>query len=210
MHHAVLRCGRPRPLSCGWPVRRARTREPDRSDHGLRGPTRPSVGGTRQGMGRLWGIGQTPHAKAFSVSSKPGQSQSQFYEWLDGLAQGTLPEGPPVWICGDCHAGNLGPLADADGRVDIQIRDLDQSVIGNPTHDLVRLGLSLTSAARGSDLPGVVKAQMMEEMVPGYAWGLGGRSLNEPPPEPDVVRTVRRRALGRQWKHLARERLAGR
>ena len=30
---------------------------------------------------------------------------------------------------------------------------------------------------------------------------------NTPPPEPDVVRTVRRRALGRQWKHLARERL---
>ncbi|WP_026597317.1 DUF2252 family protein [Methylobacterium sp. 77] len=131
----------------------------------------------------------------------------KFYEWLDGLAQGTLPEGPPVWICGDCHVGNLGPLADADGRVDIQIRDLDQTVIGNPTHDLVRLGLSLTSAARGSDLPGVVTAQMLEEMVRGYAWGLGGRSLNESPPEPDVVRTVRRRALGRQWKHLARERL---
>jgi tetratricopeptide (TPR) repeat protein len=24
---------------------------------------------------------------------------------------GHLPEGPPVWICGDCHVGNLGPLA---------------------------------------------------------------------------------------------------
>ena len=69
----------------------------------------------------------------------------QFYEWLGGLARGTLPEGPPVWICGDCHLGNLGPLADADGRVDIQVRDLDQTVIGNPTHDLVRLGLSLAS-----------------------------------------------------------------
>jgi uncharacterized protein (DUF2252 family) len=44
----------------------------------------------------------------------------RFYEWLDGLARGTLPEGPPVWICGDCHLGNLGPLADADGHVDIQ------------------------------------------------------------------------------------------
>jgi len=131
----------------------------------------------------------------------------KFYEWLDGLARGTLPEGPPVWICGDCHLGNLGPLADADGRVDIQIRDLDQTVIGNPTHDLVRLGLSLASAARGSDLPGVVTARMLEEMVRGYAQGLDAPGAKEAPPEPDVVRTVRRRALGRQWKHLARERL---
>ncbi|WP_368735353.1 DUF2252 family protein, partial [Escherichia coli] len=44
----------------------------------------------------------------------------------------------------------MGPLADAEGRVDIQIRDIDQTVVGNPTHDLVRLGLSLASAARGS------------------------------------------------------------
>jgi uncharacterized protein (DUF2252 family) len=107
----------------------------------------------------------------------------KFYEWLDGLPRGTLPEGPPVWICGDCHLGNLGPLADAEGHVAIQVRDLDQTVIGNPTHDLVRLGLSLASAARGSDLPGVVTARMLEEMVRGC------------------------RALGRHWKHLARERL---
>jgi len=33
----------------------------------------------------------------------------------------------------------------------IQIRDLDQTVIGNPAHDSVRLGLWLASAARGSD-----------------------------------------------------------
>lgn len=131
----------------------------------------------------------------------------KFYEWLDGLARGTLPEGPPVWICGDCHLGNLGPLADADGRVDIQIRDLDQTVIGNPAHDLIRLGLSLASAARGSDLPGVVTSRMLEELVRGYALGLSDPHGDEVPPEPDVVRTVRRRALGRRWKHLARERL---
>ncbi|MGX7707144.1 DUF2252 family protein [Methylobacterium sp. Gmos1] len=136
----------------------------------------------------------------------------KFYEWLDGLPRGTLPEGPAVWICGDCHLGNLGPLADAEGQVEIQIRDLDQTVIGNPTHDLVRLGLSLASAARGSDLPGVVTARMLEEMVRGYAQGLDGAGDGEPgageaPPEPEVVRTVRRRALGRHWKQLARERL---
>jgi uncharacterized protein (DUF2252 family) len=134
-------------------------------------------------------------------------STVKFYEWLDGLARGTLPEGPPVWICGDCHLGNLGPLADAEGQIDIQIRDLDQTVVGNPAHDLIRLGLSLASAARGSDLPGIVTARMLEEMLSGYASGLSGPGGNAAPPEPDAVRTVRRRALGRRWKHLARERL---
>ena len=65
---------------------------------------------------------------------------AHFYDWLRHLKRRNLPEGPPVWICGDCHVGNLGPLAHPDGRVEIQIRDLDQTVIGNPTHDLVRLG----------------------------------------------------------------------
>ncbi|WP_313901794.1 DUF2252 family protein [Methylobacterium sp. J-088] len=129
---------------------------------------------------------------------------ARFYEWLDGLGSGCLPEGPPVWICGDCHLGNLGPLADADGQVDVQVRDLDQTVIGNPAHDLVRLGLSLASAARGSDLPGVVTARMLEEMMRGYVSGLAGNASGR---EPDAVRTVRVRALGRRWKHLARERI---
>ena len=95
-------------------------------------------------------------------------STVRFYEWLESSRRGKLPEGPPVWICGDCHVGNLGPLADAKGHVLVQIRDLDQTVIGNPAHDLVRLGLSLASAARGSDLPGVTTARILEELVAGY------------------------------------------
>ena len=71
-----------------------------------------------------------------------------------------MPQGPPIWICGDCHVGDLGPLADTDGQIDIEIRDLDQTVIGNPAHDLIRLGLSLATAARGSDLPGVTTAKI--------------------------------------------------
>src|SRR5580698_7574595 len=65
----------------------------------------------------------------------------KFYEWLAASPVASqLPGGPPIWICGDCHLGNLGPLADTKGRVLIQIRDLDQTVIGNPAHHLVRLG----------------------------------------------------------------------
>jgi uncharacterized protein (DUF2252 family) len=131
-----------------------------------------------------------------------------FYEWLAGLDAASLPTGPAIWICGDCHVGNLGPLADAEGHVDIQIRDLDQTVVGNPAHDLIRLGLSLASAARGADLPGITTARMLEEMVKGYTLALRRPEAGDIVPEPDVVKTVRRRALGRRWKELARERLA--
>ena len=88
-------------------------------------------------------------------------STVQFYEWLHSQPGRNLPQGPAVWICGDCHAGNLGPTGDLKGHIDIHIRDLDQTVIGNPAHDLVRLALSLATAARGSDLPGVATARML-------------------------------------------------
>jgi len=58
-------------------------------------------------------------------------STLKFYEWLK-TADSTLPQGPSIWICGDCHLGNLGPMPNAEDEIDIQIRDLDQTVIGNP------------------------------------------------------------------------------
>lgn len=92
----------------------------------------------------------------------------QFYDWLISSSATTLPQGPTIWICGDCHVGNLGPVANAEGEVELEIRDLDQTVLGNPAHDLIRLGLSFATAARGSDLPGVTTARMMEQIIEGY------------------------------------------
>jgi uncharacterized protein (DUF2252 family) len=133
---------------------------------------------------------------------------AKFYEWLAASsAARRVPEGPVIWICGDAHLGNLGPLAAGDGSVEIQIRDLDQAVIGNPAHDLIRLGLSLATAARGSDLPGVTTARMIEEMVEGYAAAIHDPTSGDPGVEPDVVRSVKREAINRRWKHLAKERL---
>ena len=132
-------------------------------------------------------------------------STVQHYEWLTDMA--ALPEGPPVWICGDCHVGNLGPIADKKGKVAVQIRDLDQTTIGNPAHDLVRLALSLASVARSSDLPGATTAHIVEQMLAGYEAGLGSLDHEEPVEEPATVTSVRRAALGRKWQHLANERL---
>jgi uncharacterized protein (DUF2252 family) len=136
-------------------------------------------------------------------------STVQFYRWLEGHGKRAVPQGPPVWICGDCHAGNLGPLAAPDGKVHVQIRDLDQTVIGNPNHDLIRLALSLSSAARGSDLPGVTTAHMLEQMMIGYRRALKGpRAQNQiESDKPESIKVVMRRATSRTWKHLARERL---
>jgi uncharacterized protein (DUF2252 family) len=114
-----------------------------------------------------------------------------------------------VWICGDCHTGNLGPVADANGRVEIQIRDLDQTVIGNPAHDLIRLGLSLATAARGSDLPGVTIVQMMEALADGYerAFDESAGEADIHAEKPEAVRVVMKEAVRRSWRHLAEERI---
>jgi uncharacterized protein (DUF2252 family) len=135
-------------------------------------------------------------------------STVKFYGWLE-TSQGKIPEGPPVWICGDCHLGNLGPLADAKGRVAIQIRDLDQTVIGNPAHDLIRLGLSLACAARGSDLPGVTTARIIEQLTAGYEAALAGKfdGKKDKSYRPASIQTLLEHSIRRRWHHLAEERL---
>ena len=93
--------------------------------------------------------------------------------------------------------------------MEIAIRDLDQTVIGNPAHDLIRLGLSLATAIRGSDLPGVTTALMLEQMMAGYEGELveRGRSRKQSDSPPKPVRRVLERALRRRWRHLAEERI---
>jgi uncharacterized protein (DUF2252 family) len=132
----------------------------------------------------------------------------QFYAWLDDQGSSLLPEGPAIWICGDCHVGNMGPVADDQGKVLIQLRDFDQSVISNPAYDLIRLSLSLAMAARGSDLPGITTAKMMEAMLDGYEAAFP--EVDEPDPAmPSTIKLVMKRAAQRNWKSLARERIQG-
>ena len=137
-------------------------------------------------------------------------STRHFYQWLLGESGHKLPDGPPIWICGDCHAGNLGPVASADGKVEIEIRDLDQTVVGNPAHDLIRLGLSLATAARGSDLPGVTTALMLEHMIEGYEASMKMRKVQKSTLSSDElqpIETVLRQSVKREWRHLAQERI---
>ena len=132
----------------------------------------------------------------------------KYYEWLASLKAGTLPDGPPVWICGDCHICNLGPVANAAEHVEIQIRDLDQTVIGNPSHDLIRLGLSLASAARGSDLPGSPPPKCSKKSWQGYEAAFEHEfQENDKQAQPEPVKKITRKAAHASWKTFAGERV---
>jgi uncharacterized protein (DUF2252 family) len=133
-------------------------------------------------------------------------STQQFYEWLASASAAQLPSGPPIWICGDAHVGNVGPVGRGDGPPVLELRDLDQTVIGNPVHDLVRLALSLAMAARSSDLPGVTTARITEELVAGYESAFAS---TEAAPEtlPGPIKFIMKRALRRTLKDLLREEL---
>ncbi|MCW8275174.1 DUF2252 domain-containing protein [Pseudomonas sp. PCH199] len=160
-----------------------------------------------QPRARLESLSQLKNLKmARSAYAYVRGSTVQFYEWLHSQSGRRLPSGPAVWICGDCHAGNLGPTGDLKGRIDIHIRDLDQTVIGNPVHDLVRLALSLATAARGSDLPGVTTARILQEMMRGYEKAFED-DVDQEPPRPAQVKASMRSAVQRTWKNLARERI---
>lgn len=183
-------------LSSGYPVFTIQKERPVKKQH-----TNPRDRGSVLARQRHMKMAESAHAYVRGNTVR-------FYDWLGSDAvKASLPVGPDVWICGDCHTGNLGPVADVHGKIDIEIRDVDQTVVGNPAHDLLRLGLSLAMAARSSDLPGVTTALMIEEMIDGYLARLVGHSANVTSDEIEPIRKVMREAGSRRWKHLAEERL---
>ncbi|TXN21128.1 DUF2252 family protein [Methylobacterium sp. WL9] len=164
---------------------------------------------------RVYGPGERPAAlerrrlrkMARSAHGYVRGNTRQFYRWLDEMPELVLPETQPIWICGDCHIENLGALAGYNGEVAVQIRDFDQTVVGHPGHDLIRLSLSLASAARSSDLSGTVTAQMVEAVVRNYALALARGRRDEIPSAPKLIEATQRCAFDRTWKHLAKDRL---
>jgi uncharacterized protein (DUF2252 family) len=137
-------------------------------------------------------------------------STDRFYRWLDTQTTSKVPSGPPVWICGDCHVGNLGPIGHRAGDTVIELRDLDQTVIGNPAHDVIRLALSLAMSARSSDLPGVTTARITEDLVAGYEQSFVREVSEGIDALPTPIRLVMKRAVKRTWRHVFKERLGAR
>ena len=103
---------------------------------------------------------------------------------------------------------DLSPTPTANFKV--EIRDFDQTVIGNPAHDLIRLGLSLAAAAVVSDLPGLTIAEILEAMIAQYEAAFSAASDKTGHlEEPKTIRKVNRRAADANWTTLAAEDMDG-
>src|SRR5262245_50135816 len=70
-------------------------------------------------------------------------------------------------------------------------------------------GVVLGVSGRGSDLPGVTTARMLEEMINGYEAALAGRfgGQAEKDHRPKLIREILDRAGHRKWRQLAEERI---
>lgn len=151
------------------------------------------------------------HAKmATSAHAFVRGSTESFYAWLSASRRRKLPDAPAIWVGGDCHVGNLGPHADVEGEVHIEVRDLDQTVIGSPAHDVLRLALSMAMAVRASDLPGAVTAQLVAAIAASYERVLEMRAARremELPPAPSALASLVREASKRSRRTLFEERL---
>ncbi|GAC1394079.1 MAG: DUF2252 domain-containing protein [Polyangiales bacterium] len=104
------------------------------------------------------------------------------------LAAQPVPVGPPVWISGDCHVENVGAVPDARGTVAFQMNDFDESVVGNPAHDLARMALSLAVSVREAGLGGVAVHRGTAALVDGYLGGL--RARRDPRPTAPRLRAM--------------------
>lgn len=134
-------------------------------------------------------------------------STERFYELLsDAVA---LPEAPTLWICGDCHMGNLGPIADDAGRVSILLRDFDHATLAHPAYDICRLALSMTVLARSSDIPGIATVHMLEALLDGYASAFMEHPSSAANELPASLHLDVRKAHRKSWKTLAKERTSG-
>jgi uncharacterized protein (DUF2252 family) len=62
-------------------------------------------------------------------------------------------------------------------------------------------------AARGSNLPGITTASILEEIVYGYLYGLTGPVSRAKPVASEAIETVLKESFRRRWRHLATERI---
>src|SRR5262249_36840481 len=101
-----------------------------------------------------------------------------FYEVV-GEIRG-IPKGPAIWIGGDCHAENFGAVATAHGTASLDLNDLDETVVGYPAHDLLRLALDAAIATRSQGIRGGDTLATIAGTIDGYCLALHRRSPSTP------------------------------
>ena len=168
-------------------------------------PRQPAQRGEQ--LARLKNLKTAISAHAF-VRATP----TMFYEALSGKNGKALPDGPPIWISGDCHVENLGAVGDARGVASVEMNDFDEAVINNPAFDVLRLALSFEMASRAAGLNGLDLFAALGAIVGGYADSLESRA-NETPAEidsaPPRIEAMFKMAIARSQKALLTKRAAG-
>jgi uncharacterized protein (DUF2252 family) len=115
--------------------------------------------------------------------------------FYDHVSPRSLPTGPRIYICADCHSENIGAIAGDDEVPAIELNDFDESAIGEPAYDVLRLALALSFAGRTSGLGGIDTVHMVDAMLDGYGASLARRSERLPVREiPERFRRLIHRA----------------
>ncbi|MGZ3450864.1 MAG: DUF2252 family protein [Polyangiales bacterium] len=91
-----------------------------------------------------------------------------------------VPKGPAIWIGGDCHSENVGAVATAHGTASLDLNDLDETVVGYPAHDVLRLALDVAIAARSQGVRGADTLATIAGALDGYCLALHRRSPSTP------------------------------
>jgi uncharacterized protein (DUF2252 family) len=110
----------------------------------------PSEGQSILGERRNLKMARSAHAYVRGNTQK-------FYEWLESAAGKLIPEGTPVWICGDCHVGNIGPVANVKGALRWQSEILTKSLSG-----IRRMTLSRQEK---TEIEGLFEAKEVHQLV---------------------------------------------
>jgi uncharacterized protein (DUF2252 family) len=73
------------------------------------GVARPGGRASRLENIRKGKMARSPHAHVRGNTVR-------YYQWLERVERGAFPQGPEIWICGDCHVGNFGPVGNARAK----------------------------------------------------------------------------------------------
>jgi uncharacterized protein (DUF2252 family) len=90
-----------------------------------------------------------------------------FYE--DLFHNNKIPQGLPVWVCGDLHIENFGSFRGADRLSYFDLNDFDEAILAPNTWEIVRLLCSVTVASQTLKYTQSRIDKLHQSFINGYA-----------------------------------------
>jgi uncharacterized protein (DUF2252 family) len=116
--------------------------------------------------------------------------------WEDIAARsGALPDGPPVWACGDLHFENFGSFQGDNGLSYFDLNDFDEAALAPATWEVSRFVASAYVAAPSLNLTRPKITELVESFLDAYQAALGDGKARwiERATATGMVRTLLRR-----------------